>query len=123
MKVKLLDLVKARESIIELSGLKLPLDLAFKIGDLVEEIEKNNIRYEVEKDKIVQKYAKPTGEMTEDGMREKYDLPTENTEIYSKEIDELNNFEIDIEIEKIKLPEWVTLTGENARKIKYFIER
>lgn len=123
MKIRLIEILKAKETIIELSGLKLPLELAFKMGDLVDEMEKNVARYETEKTKIVQKYAKPTGEMTEDGTREKYDLPSENVEIYTKELDELNNFEVDIEMDKIKLPEWVTVTGENARKIRYFIER
>lgn len=114
--MKLIELVNSAQALNKLGEKDLPIQTSFKISDILLASEKELNNYHIQRDKLIKKYG-----TTENGLD--YSFPEENKEKYIQELEELNNIEIDFSIDKIKLPDNISIAPNILYSLKHFIER
>lgn len=98
MKIKLNDIVNDYSKFTELTEIKLPLKTSYKIQKANDKIMSEVKQFFKQKDKIVQEY----GEENDQGG---FSVKPENKETFKKEINDLLELEVDLDIEKVKIEE------------------
>ncbi len=114
--MKLINIVNSTEALNKLAEKDLPILTSFKITDILFKIEKEINNYNMQKNKIIQKYGS-----TEDGVN--YNFSDENKLEFIKELEELNNHEVNLSIEKIKLPDDINISASILYALRDYIER
>ena len=114
--MKLIEIVNAVQALNKLGEKDLPIQTSFKITDTLLAMEKEFNNYNIQKDQLIRKYG-----YTENGLD--YSFADENKSKFSHDLEELNNIEIDLEINKIKLPDNVSIAPNILYFLRFFIER
>lgn len=116
IKTKLINIINSTESLNKLAEKDLPIQTSFKITDILFTIEKEVNNYNQQKNKIIQKYG-----TTEDGIN--YNFTDENKIEFIQELEELNNHEVNLAMEKINLPDDINISANVLYSLNDFIER
>ena len=117
MKVKLEVIINSKTAFQELLKEKLPIKLAYKIKDTLKLLEPKFQTYEeLRSEMIIEKY----GEKEKDG--ENWKVKKSMTKEFFVELSELLSEDVDLNIEKIKLPDETKITPENAYLLEWLIE-
>ncbi len=114
--MKLIEIVNSVQALNKLGEKDLPIQTSFKVTDILFAVEKELNNYYVHKDKLIQKYG-----TTENGLD--YSFPEENRDKYVRDLEELNNMEIDLRVEKIKLPDNILIAPNALHALRNFIDR
>jgi sulfopyruvate decarboxylase TPP-binding subunit len=96
MEIKLGEIVNAKDSLIKLFKMDLPIIISYKLGKLVKEVDKEIKHFEEERFKLIKKY----GELTD---KNSYSVKPENVEEFAKDLKELLEISLKLEIEKVSL--------------------
>lgn len=113
--MKLKTIVDAVEALNILQQKELPIVESFKLINLLQQIEPYLNNYSEQRQKLIQKYGD-----TEDGNN--YTIPKENVNLYFQEIEPLDNLDIEISFEKIKLSTCISITTMHLRQLLDFVE-
>ena len=119
--MRLINIVNSYESMKILLDMYLPIHIGYQVSDIFEMIESEVNKYNHERNKLIKKYGTTTGQII-DGY-EQYQFTLENQELFNKEFYELNDLEIDLKIEKIKLPENISIEAKNLYLLRELLER
>lgn len=114
--MKLINIVNSTEALNKLAEKDLPILTSFKITDILFTIEKEINNYNQQKNKLIQKYGTTENEIN-------YNFSDENKIKFIQELEELNNLEVDLSIEKIKLPDDINISASILYSLNNFIER
>ena len=115
MKLKLFNIVNSREAFQELLREKLPIKIVFRLREILRLIEPKFQTYEDLRTKMItEKYGEQTssGWTVKDSMKEDFIL----------ELNELASEDIELDIEKVKLPDETKITYENVGLLEWIIE-
>ena len=118
MKLKLYDIVTAEGAIQELGKLKLPAKLGYKVAKNIRHINSELAEYNKMKNSLIlEKY----GVSDEKGN---YQVTKENVPGFVKEVNELLETEVEIEIAPIELDDSILLSVENISVLSWlFLEQ
>lgn len=114
--MKLINIVNSYNSLSKLAEIDLPIDISFNITDIILEIEKHINNYNNQKNKLLIKYG--TSENKID-----YDIKSEHIEAFKKELEALNDIDINLNINKIVLPADIKISAKILYALKDYIER
>lgn len=114
--MKLKNIVNAYQGLIKLTENLLPALESFKLAKLINKVRPDVENYSEQKNKLLEKY----GERVEETDR--YHLEGKGLEDYKKEIEELENIDIVIDMPKIRLPKNSLFCTKDLIDIIDFIE-
>lgn len=98
MKLKLMQIINAKDSLVELSQKDLAVMASYRVAKILKKIDPEIAIYEDERIKLIRKY----GEESEPGRLQ---VKQENIPEYVKELETLVQQEVDIDIQKVKISE------------------
>lgn len=113
--MKLIELINAYENLNGLSDLILPAKESFKVVKILMDIEPQVLNYNTQRNKLLAKY----GDTKDD---KNYKIREAEQENFKDELLELQNIEIDLKFEKIKIPDEINIKPANIINILDFIE-
>lgn len=113
--MKLKIIVDAVEALNALQQKELNITESFKLINLMQQVEPHLKNYTEQRQKLLQKYGE-----TVDGNN--FTIPKENVNLYFKEIEPLENLEIEVEFEKIKLGKDINFKTFHLRQLLGFVE-
>lgn len=96
MKIKLIELINAMESLMRLGELPMTAKDSFNYMRFLSKSEVEFKLYYEKRDSLIKKYGHSDNEVN-------YIIPKEKLYEYNNEMNELNNLELDLEFEKIKI--------------------
>lgn len=123
MKVKNIELLNSVEALAKINASELGIKTSFKIAKAIKKVEENLSLYNSEKKKLFSKY----GEKKEDGelnIDENGQLRILDSISFNRDLEELNNIEVELEVEKLDIEELngVVLTPGEVITIDYLIK-
>lgn len=113
--MKLIELINAYENLNGLSDLILPAKESFKVVKILMDIEPQVLNYNTQRNKLLAKYGDTKDDKT-------YKIREAEQEKFKKELADLQNIEIDLKFEKIKIPNETNIKPTNMINILDFIE-
>lgn len=113
--MKLVNLVNAIDNLQKLSDMLLPAKESFKVVRLLTEIEPQVQNYHLQRNKLLSKYGDSEDEIT-------FTIREEEKESYMKEAIDLENIEVNLHFEKIKISENLAIKASDLVNIIDFIE-
>jgi len=115
MKIKLGALVKATEGLKALQEKDLPVAESFKLLNLVQQADPILKNYGEQRAKLLEKYGE-----TKDNLN--YSIPQKNVEQYLNEMSPLEDMEINIDFQKIKLNKNIEIKVVHLQNLLDFVE-
>ncbi len=113
--MKLKIIINAVEALNTLQQKELPVEESFKLINLFQQIEPHLNNYAEQRGKLMRRYGQ-----SEDG--DNYKISRENAAQYFKEIEPLENLDIEIKFEKIKLNKDISIKAMHLRQLLDFVE-
>ena len=114
--MKLIDIVNSYNSLCKLAEIDLPIDISFNVTDIILEIEKHINNYNEKKNKLLVKYGTSNNNID-------YSIKNENIEVFTNELEALNNIDINLNINKLILPADIKISAKILYSLRDYIER
>ena len=114
--MKLIKIVESVNAFQKLAEIDLPIQTSFIVSDILFKIEDKINNYNQQKNKLIQKFG-----TTEDGIN--YNFTDDNKIKFIKELEELNNLDINLDVDKINLPNDIKVAPNILYNLYDFIER
>lgn len=123
-KVKMIEIANMKEALSKLNEMPLSISVSMKIMKITSELEKELVIFETQKNKLF----KQLGQLTED--KTQYEIKDEeNKKKFTKEMETLLNYEVEINSSKIKIEELkdyegkeIFISPKDLYKLKAIIE-
>lgn len=113
--MKLIKIINAVDNLDKLSLLSLPAKESFKVVKLLTEIDPYIKNYHAQRNSLLAKYGE-----SEDGKN--YTIKESEKELFTNEIEDLNNIDIALNFEKIKISNTLTIRAADLVNILDFVE-
>ncbi len=113
--MKLKTIINAVDALNELQQKELPIEESFKVVNIIQQIEPHFNNYSEQREKLMRKYGN-----TEDRIN--YTIKNVNVAKYLQEIEPLENLDIEIKLEKIKLNKDISIKAVHLRQLLDFVE-
>lgn len=101
--MKLSKVINSIEGLNQLAKTKLPVSLGFRISTAINNLNPLIENYYKTRNELLKKHGKEVIE--KDKPTGRYDIPKEKVDEFNKELEELNDTEIDVKLPEIKLSE------------------
>ena len=116
IKTKLQTLVKAGDAFTKLSAIELPLKTSYKLAKLIRQVNDELVLFDEQRLKLCKKYG---AYITEENS---YSIPPDKMPEFSNEYSELLSVEVNLNFEKVTLPETLNITPADILNLSDFIE-
>lgn len=113
--MKLIKLVNAVDNLDKLSVLELPAKESFKVIKLLTDIDPHIKNYHTQRNKLLAKYGESTDGTT-------YNIKAENKESFIKELQDLEDIEIELKFDKINIADDIKIKASDLINILEFVK-
>lgn len=116
LSTKLRTIVEAKESLQNLASMELPLKTSYKLAKMVRCISNELLVFDEQRLKLCQKY----GALCKNGNS--YEIPPDKMPLFGKDYAELLNIDVELDCEKVTLPDTINIKPIDLVALYDFIE-